>query len=87
MSLNPARIPVRTRWTFAITLVAGALACLVAVFKTGAANPTSGTITPGSTRVEWDGTAAGGVSNGEDTCVEGVSCDTFTLTVNGTPAD
>ena len=77
----------RTRGTLALTLIVGALACLVAVFKTGAANPTSGTLTPTSSRVEWDGNAAGGVSNGEDTCVEGVSCDTFTLTVSGTPAD
>jgi len=62
---------------------------LLAGFWAHAANPTSGTIAPSSQPVVWDGTAVGGSSpNGEgNTCVEGVSCDTFTLTVSGTPAD
>jgi hypothetical protein len=77
-----------TRWSIAVALAVGAFACLALVFNSGAANPTSGTITPGSSPVAWTGTAVGGSSaGGEDTCVEGVSCDTFTLTVQGTPAD
>ncbi len=68
--------------------------CLAAIFfapvtMIQAANPTSGAINPtvGST-VTWRGTAPGGASpDGETTCVEGVNCDTFTLTVSGSPAD
>jgi hypothetical protein len=37
--------------------------------------------------VSWSGTAAGGSSANESTCVEGVNCDTFTLNVSGTPSD
>ena len=70
----------------AAAVVIGGVVC-VAVFKSGAANPTTGTISPGSTTLRWDGTAAGGTSNGEATCVEGVNCDTFTLTVAGVPTD
>jgi hypothetical protein len=54
-----------------------------------AANPASGTVNPtvGSS-VTWNGTAPGGASpDGETTCVEGTNCETFTLTVSGTPAD
>ncbi len=77
-----------TRWIFALGLIVGAFVCLGIAFKTGAANPTSGTMTTASSPVSWDGTALGGVSaTGENTCAEGVSCDTFTLTVQGTPAD
>jgi hypothetical protein len=77
-----------TRWSIAVALAVVAFACLALVFKSGAASPTTGTITPGSSPLAWTGTAVGGSSaGGEDTCVEGVNCDTFTLTVQGTPAD
>ena len=76
------------RWMFASVLLVAAFVSLVAVFKTGAANPTTGAISPTSAPLAWDGTAAGGVSaTGEMTCVDGVNCDTFTITVQGTPAD
>jgi BNR repeat-like domain len=54
-----------------------------------AAAPASGTIaSPAGSPLAWVGTAAGtGAANGEGTCVEGISCDTFTLTVGGTPDD
>src|SRR5215217_1403258 len=63
--------------------------------STRASNPTGGTINPTSTTpVTWTGTAlAGGAINapllieGEDLCQEGLTCDTFTLTVGGTTAD
>jgi len=77
----------KTRWLLGTGFLAGSLACFVAVLRMGAANPTSGMISPSSTTLTWDGTAAGGAYNGEGTCVEGVNCDTFTLTVTGTPAD
>jgi BNR/Asp-box repeat. len=50
-----------------------------------AANPPTGTITVASPPLTWVGTASGtGDVNGESTCVEGVTCDTFTLTVDPT---
>lgn len=53
-----------------------------------AADAASGTLEPTSgASVAWRGTATGGVSDGEATCIEGTTCDTFLLTVAGTPAD
>ena len=62
---------------------------------TRASNPTGGTISPtATTPVTWTGTGVGGGAlnapvgiGGEDLCQEGISCDTFTLTVGGTTAD
>jgi hypothetical protein len=51
------------------------------------AAPTSGTLSPGGAAVTWNGSATGGASVDESTCVDGVNCDTFTLTISGTPAD
>src|SRR6266700_4442616 len=51
------------------------------------AMPASGTLNPDGLPVNWAGTAAGGGSLDESTCVEGVNCDTFTLTLSGTPTD
>jgi hypothetical protein len=50
--------------------------------------PIAGTLNPGGPNVTWDGTATGGSSEeGETSCAEGVNCDTFLLTLSGTPAD
>ena len=62
---------------------------------TRASSPAGATINPtATTPVTWTGTAvAGGTLNapvgiaGEDLCQEGLTCDTFTLTVGGTSAD
>src|SRR6266568_60197 len=51
------------------------------------AMPASGTLNPGGSPVNWAGTAAGGGSLDESTCVEGVNCDTFILTLSGTPTN
>ncbi|MDT5296443.1 MAG: hypothetical protein QOJ76_3323, partial [Acidobacteriota bacterium] len=53
------------------------------VRRAKAATPATGTITPlTAAPVTWTGTATGtGSANGESTCVEGVNCDTFRLTV------
>ena len=67
---------------FALCSAAALLAML-----TFAANPNSGTVGPTSAPLTWDGTAPGGASASESTCVEGVNCDTFTLTLSGTKAD
>jgi hypothetical protein len=60
-----------------------------------AADPAAGTLNPADTTpVTWAGTALGGgalnaplVLGGEDLCEEGLTCDTFTLNVGGSPAD
>ena len=51
------------------------------------AAPSSGTLHPTGPNVTWTGTALGGAAADEESCVEGVTCDTFTLTLSGTPAD
>ena len=77
----------KKRWTLTFVLVGLSMVCGLSTLRMRAANPTSGTIAVNSSPVTWTGTAAGGAYNGEGTCVEGVNCDTFTLTVAGTPAD
>lgn len=60
-----------------------------AVLPSQAANPSQGTVspTPGD-YTHWYGTqTAGAVSLDESTCVEGVNCDTFKLTISGDPSD
>jgi hypothetical protein len=52
-----------------------------------AASPASGTLSPAGAEVKWVGTAPGGASESEGTCVDGVNCDVFTITLSGTPAD
>src|SRR5438270_7647746 len=52
-----------------------------------AASPSTGTLTATSSPVSWGGTASGTGSANEATCVEGVNCDTFTLTVAGAATD
>ncbi|MFN2475093.1 MAG: hypothetical protein ABR526_01965 [Chthoniobacterales bacterium] len=67
-----------------------ALMFFVAVIGTSnAAAPASGTVNPTiNSSVTFVGTAPGsGSGGGEATCVDGVNCDVFTLTVSGQPAD
>ncbi|MCA1817311.1 MAG: fibronectin type III domain-containing protein, partial [Acidobacteria bacterium] len=79
----------RARLRLAAALLCAA-AFLVPVFIVHAASPSSGTINPTTaSQVSWTGTATG--SNGalvqETDCQEGVTCDTYTLNVSGTPSD
>lgn len=73
---------------------------LVAAFITPltlvqAASPASAALSSADTSLNWNGTAVGGgaqnapfgLIGAEDLCEEGVTCDTFTLTLSGTPAD
>jgi hypothetical protein len=56
--------------------------------RSKSASPPAGSMGTASAPLAWDGTAPGtGAGNGESSCVEGVNCDTFTLTVTGTQAD
>src|ERR1700720_1012483 len=77
-------------------LIAGILLMVFALSpRSQSATPGSGTIaSPAASALAWDGDAVGsGSANGEGTCVEndphlpGDNCDTFFLTVGGTPAD
>jgi len=73
----------------ALFFVVGVFLALFAFFTTSlrSATPNSGTLSPTGPAVNWVGTAAGGGSLDESTCVEGVNCDTFTLTLSGTPSN
>jgi len=80
----------KTRQLGAATLVVSALILFSFIFvdRSRSANPTAGTLSAGGANVTWAGTAIGGSSEeGEDTCIEGLNCDTFLLTLSGTPAD
>jgi hypothetical protein len=70
-------------------LITGVVLVVLAISTTGlrSASPSSGTLNPGGPTVSWAGTAVGGGSTDESTCIEGVNCDTFILTLSGTPTD
>jgi len=81
----------KKRWALFSVVILMAAACMLAVFRLGAATPPTGTISTTSAPVSWQGSGAFGLSaTGENVCVEmpgvHVNCDTFTLTVTGTPA-
>ena len=73
----------------ALFLITGIVLVVLALSTTGvrSAAPSSGTLDPGGPTMNWAGTAVGGGSTDESTCVEGVNCDTFTLTLSGTPTN
>ena len=84
------------RVLIAVCFIAALLAVALPAFNsTSASSPSGANINPtATTPVTWTGTAkAGGalsapvLISGEDLCQEGISCDTFTLTVSGTQAD
>src|SRR4051812_48766593 len=58
-------------------------------FLAFAAEPESGSIGPSGATVTWAGTGTGTppTGGGEDACEEGNNCDSFKLTISGTPAD
>lgn len=58
-------------------------------FPVMAAQPSTATIDVTTTApITWVGTAPGGASpDAENTCVQGINCETFTLTLNGTVDD
>src|SRR2546421_2569063 len=73
----------------ALFFVIGVFLAAFLLFTTGlrSATPSSGTLNPTGPTVNWVGTATGGGSLDESTCVEGVNCDTFVLTLSGTPTN
>ncbi len=55
-----------------------------------AANPSSGTISPSGPALTWVGTGTGvpPAAGGPESCSEADNnCDSYTLTISGTPAD
>ncbi|PYR96501.1 MAG: hypothetical protein DMG16_27685 [Acidobacteria bacterium] len=90
MKTNPASLTARVTvgTLFLITSIVLVVLAL-STTRSRSATPGSGTIaSPTGSPLAWDGTATGtGSVGGEGTCVETVSCDTFTLTVGGTQAD
>lgn len=58
-------------------------------FLAFAADPPEGSIGPSGPTVTWNGTGMGAppTGGGEDACEEGNNCDSFKLTITGTPAD
>lgn len=82
------RLGVKTKWSFFAFLLIIVAVCLLPLYTVDASNPTTGTLAPTTAgAVTWAGTAAGGTTNGESSCVEGVNCDTFTLTISGNQSD
>ena len=80
----------KSRQVTAVSFFGAAFLALSFMFinTSQSASPTSGTLNPGGTALSWTGTATGGTSpEGETTCVEGATCDTFVLTLSGTPGD
>lgn len=79
-----------------VAFLAVVILALVAQPTAQASNPTNGTLSLSSAPLTWQGTALGGgaqndLGNGvvgsEDLCQEGVTCDTYTMTISGAPAD
>jgi hypothetical protein len=73
-----------------VGLAIGAAVAVLPLFHASAQNPDSGTIHATDTNtITWTGThiAPGGVVTAESQCVDGVNCETFTLTVAGNPSD
>ncbi len=73
------------RWLLVGTfLVAG----MLLAFLSFAANPSGGSISPGTAgNLTWTGTGSIPSGGAESSCMEGLSCDSYKLTITGTPAD
>jgi hypothetical protein len=82
---NVARVTASTPFFLASV---GLILFALTTAQVRSSTPASGTVNAGGPATAWDGTALGtGAANGESTCVEGVSCDTYMLTVGGAVAD
>ena len=65
------------RWLLALSLATA----LVAFGAAQAATPSSGTLSTITPSLTWTGAPIGGANVDETTCVEGTTCDTYTLTL------
>ena len=95
MTHHTSKLRRNFRLISAIFILALLAIALPGFYKTRASNPSAGTINATATSpLTWTGTAVGGgalnapvLIGAEDLCQEGLTCDTFTLTVGGTTAD
>src|ERR1044072_4955115 len=79
----------RTRWILISVIILAFVACAIPLYRAGAATPSSGMLGPNDVaHVMWDRFAAiAPAPYGKASCVEGQTCDPFTLTLTGQPAD
>src|SRR6266545_895184 len=79
-----------------VCVLAALTIALITLPTAQASSPAMGTINISSSPITWQGTATAGGAIGdpllglitaEDMCIEGTSCDSFTLTIGGTPSD
>ena len=69
-------------------LTVGLFGLVITTLPLAASSPVSGSLSASGSAVTFNGNALGGASpEAETTCVEGVNCDTFLLTLAGTAAD
>jgi hypothetical protein len=88
MKLNSSSIAARA--TLGALLLTAGIILGVFAFTTGglrSALPSGDTLNPGGPNLNWSGTGTGPSSVDESTCVEGVNCDTYVLTLSGTPTN
>ncbi len=79
----------KSRQFSAVSLILAAfvIVSFTMVQRSKSANPTNGSISPTGPTLNWVGTGVGPASPDETTCQEGITCDTFLLTLTGAPAD
>src|SRR5438046_9074322 len=72
----------------ALFFVTGIFLIVFGLFTTRlhSAMPSSGTLNPDGSQLNWVGTAVVGGSVDERTCVEGVNCATYVVMLSGTPS-
>jgi hypothetical protein len=76
--------PMNRAWLHVPSAIA--VAMLLPLVVSASDPPTGSLPTTVGAAITWKGTATGTGSADETTCVEGVNCDTFILTVAGTPS-
>ena len=84
ISSSPQSGVSRLRVVAACSLVALSTLCTIVSF---AAAPAAGSISPTGANLSWNGTALVANGGGEADCTEGQDCDSYKLTLTGTPAD
>jgi hypothetical protein len=88
-TISTKKAPTRRTRAFVKHLSFVLLTLCCAALSVQAANPSAGTVGPSpGDYTHWYGTqTAAGASLDESTCVEGVNCDTFKLTISGNSSD
>ena len=72
---------------FIVTFAVWGTLIVFPVRSAEASTPAAGAISPTGPNVVWQGPVTGGASANETTCIEGINCDTFKLTLTGTEED